>query len=150
MRISDWSSDVCSSDLGMSTADPYATLDYVEKYTEEVNNIASKDKAIDNIFMLNGIGGGGMSTASNTAITGFVLKTWNKRDKSTEQVQQSLQQQLSSVAGLQIATFMPPALPTSGGGMPVQFVIGSTGTYANLQTIGDEVLKRARESKKFI
>src|SRR3546814_14595895 len=113
MRISDWSSDVCSSDIGMSTADPYATLDYVEKYTEEVNNIASKDKAIDNIFMLNGIGGGGMSTASNTAITGFVLKPWNKRDKSTAKVQQSLQQHLSSVAGRQYPTFMHPPIYTT-------------------------------------
>jgi multidrug efflux pump len=136
--------------IGMSTADPYATLDYVEKYTEEVNRIASKDQAVDNIFMLNGIGGGGMSTASNTAITGFVLKPWTQRDKNTEQVQQSLQQQLNNVAGLQIATFMPPALPTSGGGMPVQFVIGSTGTYENLKEVGDEVLKRAIDSKKFI
>src|SRR3546814_6019445 len=30
--------------IGMSTADPYATLDYVEKYTEEVNNIARSEE----------------------------------------------------------------------------------------------------------
>src|SRR5690606_15636786 len=31
-----------------------------------------------------------------------------------------------------------------------QFVIGSTGTYEDLKQVGDEVLKRANESKKFI
>lgn len=136
--------------ISMSTADPYATLDYVEKYTQELTDIATKDPAVDNIFLLNGIGGGGMSTSSNTAIAGFVLKSWNERDKTTAQVQQELQQKVNGIAGLQVATFIPPSLPTSGGGMPVQFVIGTTDNYANLKTVGDEVLKRAYESKKFI
>src|SRR5699024_620843 len=51
--------------LSQSTADPYVTLDYLESYTSELNQIADDIPAMDNLFLLNGIGGGGTTVSSN-------------------------------------------------------------------------------------
>lgn len=136
--------------IAMATADPYATLDYIEKYTDQVTDIVMADEAIENVFMLNGIGGPSMTGSSNTAISGFVLKSWNKREKNTHDTQVALQAELGKVAGLEVAAFVPPPLPTAGGGLPIQFVIGTTDSYENLKEVSDEVLQKALESKKFI
>ena len=136
--------------LSQSTADPYVTLDYLQSYTDQLNQIGKSIPAVGNIFQLNGIGGGSGASASNTALTGFVLKPWNKRDQSTQQVQKEISQKVNNIAGLKTAVFVPPSLPTAGGGLPVQFVIGTTEPTENLKTFSDEVMKKAQASKKFV
>ncbi|MGM0563096.1 MAG: efflux RND transporter permease subunit [Pseudomonadota bacterium] len=136
--------------LGMATADPYATLDYVEQYTRELNVMVEDRDDIENLFLLNGIGGGGTAGSGNQAIAGFVLDSWTDRDLGTQEIQQELQNEVSNIAGLDIATFVPPSLPTTGGGLPVQFVVGSTDSPQNLNEFADEILEKGRESKKFI
>jgi len=136
--------------LTSSTADPYVTLDYLEPFTREFNDIADTMPSVDNVFLLNGIGGGGSTTASNTALAGFVLKSWNEREQSTAEAKNELSEKINSIAGLQVAAFVPPSLPTAGGALPVEFVIGTTEPTENLQELANEVLEKARASNKFI
>ncbi|MGL6160050.1 efflux RND transporter permease subunit [Microbulbifer sp.] len=134
--------------LTLSTADPYATLDYVEQYTRELNEIAERLSEVENIFLLNGVGGSGDS--SNSAIAGFVLESWNKRDRDTTQMQEIISREVAQIAGLKVAAFVPPSLPTAGGTLPVEFVVGATEPVPNLAAFADEIMERARASKKFI
>ncbi|HEX5678117.1 MAG TPA: efflux RND transporter permease subunit [Alcanivorax sp.] len=136
--------------LTSSSADPYVTLDYLEPFTREFNDIADTMPAVDNVFLLNGIGGGGSTTASNTALAGFVLKSWNEREQTTAEAKNELSQKVQNIAGLQVAVFVPPSLPTAGGMLPVEFVIGTTEPTENLQEFANEVLEKARASNKFI
>ncbi len=134
--------------FSLAVADPSSTLDYVERYTEEVTAIAKEVPEVQNYFLFNGSGGGG---ASNSAIAGFVLKPWSERDRSTKQVlEQSLQPKISEVTGLNVFALIPPALPSAGGDGGSEFIIGGIGSLQQLQELADAVLAKAYASKRFI
>ena len=135
--------------FSIGSADPSATLDYVERYTEEVTRIAKGVPEVENYFLFNGgFGGGG---ASNSAIAGFVLKPWSERSRSTKQVlEQDLQPKIAEVTGLNVFALIPPALPSAGGDGGGEFVIGGIGSLQQLQELADAVLAKAYASKRFI
>ena len=132
--------------LTISSADAYATLDYLELFTRELNEIADRHEEVENIFLINGAGG----NSTNSAIAGFVLNSWNKRDQDTQEMQGIISGEVSSIAGLKVAVIVPPSLPTAGGNLPVEFVIGSTEPVENLASLADEIMGRAYASRKFI
>ncbi|MFN3713629.1 MAG: efflux RND transporter permease subunit [Alcanivoracaceae bacterium] len=134
--------------LAIAQGDPTMTLDYLEKYTRQMNRIAENKDEVENLFLLNGLGGAGAAT--NSAFAGFVLNSWNERDRSTIAMQQDIEGELQKIAGLQMFSFVPPSLPSAGGGPPVQFVIGSTDSFENLLELSDQILTRAYQSRKFI
>jgi multidrug efflux pump len=137
--------------ITFSESDPYTTIEYLQRYTRELSVIAKGLPENENFFLLNGVGAGGSAVSTNTAIAGFVLKPWTERKRSSQQVlNESINPQIAKIAGLQIAAFIPPALPTGGGGFPVEFVIGSTGPAENLSEVSDDIMNAARESHKFI
>ena len=132
--------------LTISSADAYATLDYLELFTRELNVIADRHEEVENIFLINGAGG----NSTNSAIAGFVLNSWNKRDQDTQEMQDIISGEVASIAGLKVAVIVPPSLPTAGGRLPVEFVIGSTEPVENLASLADEIMGRAYTSRKFI
>ncbi len=132
--------------FSIGSADPSATLDYVERYTEEITAISKNVPEVENYFLFNGGGG-----AANTAMAGFVLKPWSERERSTKQVlEQELQPKISEVTGLNVFALIPPALPTAGGDGGGEFIIGGIGSLQQLQELADAVLAKAYESKRFI
>ncbi|QDH69043.1 efflux RND transporter permease subunit [Marilutibacter alkalisoli] len=137
--------------FSIAMADPYATLDYVERYTEEITAISKTVPEVDNYFLFNGGFGSGGGGASPSAMAGFVLKPWSERSRSTNQVlQQSLQPQISEVTGLNVFAMVPPSLPSAGGDGGGEFVIGGVGDLSQLSELADAILQRAMESKRFI
>ncbi len=137
--------------FSIGSADPYATLDYVERYTKELTQIGKDTPEVDNFFLFNG-GFGGGGGASNSAMAGFVLKPWSERSRSTKQVlEQELQPKISQITGLNIFALIPPALPSAGGGGGgAEFIINGIGSLQQLQELADTVLEKARASKRFI
>src|SRR3546814_2390725 len=71
MRISDWSSDVCSSDL----ASPNAGTQQMRRYAKQIYNIVASHPEHDQVFQFTGING------LNTTLTGVILKPWEQRSK---------------------------------------------------------------------
>lgn len=134
--------------LTISSADAYATLDYVEQYTSQLNDIAERHDEVENFFLLNGVGGAG--NATNSAIAGYVLGPWNERDRDTAQMQAIISEEVAQIAGLKVAVVVPPSLPTAGGRLPVEFVIGATEPMESLAGVADEIMERALASRKFI
>lgn len=137
--------------FSIGNADPYATLDYVERYTEEITKIAKGVPEVDGFFLFNGGFGGSGGGASPSAMAGFVLKPWSERDKSTNAVlQQDLQPQMSQVTGLNVFALVPPSLPSAGGDGGGEFIIGGVGELSQLSELADAILMKAMESKRFI
>jgi multidrug efflux pump len=127
------------------SADSYATLDYLERNTAELNKLPAQAPEIRNVFIINGMGG------TNTAIAGFVLAPWDQRERTTAQVlEQNIQPHLAGIPGLNAFALVPPSLPSSGDGTPIEFVIGSTQPFAALQEVAQEILGRAMASGRFI
>src|SRR5690606_16940609 len=137
--------------FSIASSDPYTTLDYLERYTNQLPVIAQEIPEIDNIFQINGFGGGGGGSTSS-AIAGFVLKPWSERERSTKEVlEQDITPRLGQITGLNMFAVVPPSLPSAGGdGAPVQFVIGGTGGLEQLQELAGEIVGRAYGSRKFI
>src|SRR5688500_18892119 len=138
--------------FSIASADPYATIDYVERYTEEITKLAKTVPEVDGYFLFNGgFGGAGGGGASPSAMAGFVLKPWSERDRSTKQVlEQTLQPGMAEVTGLNVFALVPPSLPSAGGDGGGEFVIGGVGELSQLAELADAILQRAMASKRFI
>ncbi|GAB3514097.1 efflux RND transporter permease subunit [Pseudoxanthomonas daejeonensis] len=137
--------------FAVGSADAYTTLDYVERYTEELETAVKDIPEINDFFLFNG-GFGGGGGASNSAMGGFVLKPWSQRDRSTNQIlQQELQPKLASITGLNTFALVPPSLPTAGGdGGGGEFLVLGIGSLAQLSELSDAILQKAMESRRFI
>ena len=137
--------------FAVGSADAYTTLDYVERYTSELETAVKEIPEVNDFFLFNG-GFGGGGGASNSAMGGFVLKPWSQRDRSTNQVlQQELQPKLASITGLNTFALVPPSLPTAGGdGGGGEFLVLGIGSLEQLSELSDAILQKAMESRRFI
>ena len=125
-------------------APAYATSDYTEMFVKQVVDATKDIPEIDTRFSVVGFGG------TNTAFAGFGLVPWADRSRSQATVQQEVQNKLNGVAGVQAFVFAPPTLPGTGGGLPVQFVIRSTGDADQVYEVAEEIKDRAQKSGRFI
>lgn len=132
----------------LSTGAPNSTIDQTSLWAEYLVGKVGENDAVANIFQINGVGFSGPAT--NSAITGAVLKPWSERDKSNKQAQQELQGAGAEIPGLDTAAFIPPPLPGAGNGFPIQFIIGSTDESRAIYEVTQEFLNRLRESGMFM
>ncbi|WP_395675106.1 efflux RND transporter permease subunit [Inquilinus sp.] len=122
----------------------YANLEYMNRFSDkliqDLNGIADKDK----IFLVSGFDG------LSSAFGGMVFKPWSERTTSAAVQEASVQAALSGIAGLEGFAATPPALPGSGGGPPIQFVIKAPGSPEQVYALAEEVANEARKSGMFI
>jgi len=137
--------------IAQSEADPYATLDYLQRYTSQVSAAGLSVPEINNVFLLNGMGGGGSTGTPNNALAFMVLKPWDQRSRSTQTIlSNAIQPAVSNIAGIRVSAFTQPPLPSPGGFVPIQFVIGTTRPISELADVSEQVLQKARASGRFI
>ena len=72
------------------------------------------------------------------------------RERAQWEIQHELQAKLADVTGFQVSTFPRPSLPAPGRGLPVQFVLTSPASYAELDRAADELLGNAIASGHFM
>ncbi len=126
-------------------ADSYATLDYVERNTSQINRMIEEIPEVEKIFIINGFAG------VNTAGAGIVLAPWERRDRTTQEILESdVQHRLDALPGLNLFALVPPSLPSPGGGPPVEFIIGSTQPFEVMNEVTTQIVQRAMESGRFI
>lgn len=130
--------------ISMLSGSPNATLRQTGLYTEQVNKIFFTFPETDHTFQING------SSGLNTSIGGMVLKPWDERKRTSNELQPLVQDALNQVAGAQISAFQLPSLPGGGSGLPVQFVLKTTKPFSELNTVMLDFMARAQASGKFI
>ncbi|MBL0941981.1 MAG: efflux RND transporter permease subunit [Alphaproteobacteria bacterium] len=130
--------------ISLLSASPNATLNQTQLYSKEVYKLFSTVPEMDHVFQIDGRGG------LNSSIGGMVLKPWDSRKMTSNQLQPKIQALLSEIAGAQIAVFQPASLPGGGNGLPMQFVLGTTQSYEQLYEVSQELMKKAQESGMFI
>ncbi|RXT42276.1 efflux RND transporter permease subunit [Bradyrhizobium betae] len=126
--------------LMQSTLAPNATLQQKLLYSAEVHRRISAYAETAGVFQLDLVG---------SSIAGWVLKPWDKRDKTAAQLQPVLQQEMAGVAGAKIVAFQLPPLPGASG-LPIQFVIQTTDPFDRLDGIAKAFTAEALKSGKFI
>ena len=129
--------------IALATGAPDATLEQTTLYTRQIFRLMKGFPETDHIFQLDGIAG------LNSGIAGMVLKPWDQRKKTAMQMQPQLQGMLGGITGVRAVAFQPPPLPGAGGGLPVQFVIGTTESFDRLNAASQALLAKAYQSGMF-
>ena len=122
----------------------YANLDYLEDSTNRLYQVYRTVPEQAHVFTINGSGG------VHQAFAGILFKPWDERKRNQKQILQELQPKVATIPGAQVLAFSPPALPGSTGGPPMQFVITTTGDYAQLAKVVDDMQNAVRQSGLFI
>jgi multidrug efflux pump subunit AcrB len=128
--------------FGFVQAPPNITLNRLEESTRMVNQAFSEVPEREEYFLVH-MGG-------SSAFGGVRLKDWDQRERSAMQILPELQGKLGQIPGVRVFLQIPPSLPVPGGGLPVQFVIGSVADHRALAEIGQEVLGKAMASGNFM
>ncbi|MGR8998134.1 MAG: efflux RND transporter permease subunit [Gammaproteobacteria bacterium] len=126
--------------ITLSTSAPNATLQQRLVYSQQVYEKFIKHPETDHVFQLDTPG---------QSIAGMVLKPWDERKQTATELQPVIQQEMNEIAGVRVAVFQPPPLPGSRG-LPVQFVIGTTESFEDLNTVIQQFLQEAQKSGMFM
>ena len=115
-----------------------ATMEYTARYLDAIEAIAAQYPEFDRRFMF--IGGGQVSTAFG------VLRTvdWEDRTLNTRELQQKLLPQIMALPGVQAFPSLPPSLGQSFRAQPVNYVLVSNDSYANMARYAQQMLGEMR------
>jgi len=130
-------------------AAPTASLDQTTMLTEGITEIGNTMDEVERTFQFNGVTFGG-PPKPNTSITGFAFVPWSERERTSGDIKDVVQSRVEKIAGLESVVFEPPVLPGSSGGLPVQFVIGTTAEPRQLYDVAQEMVRKAQQSGLFI
>jgi len=130
--------------FAVTTAPPYANVNYLEKFTNLMNGIFEKYPEREAHFVINGAQG------ENGGFAGMIFKPWGERKRKAKDIQPLVQNDLNQIAGIKAFIFHLPDLPTGGDGPPVQFVLKTTDDYKTLYKYADELVTKAKKSGMFI
>jgi multidrug efflux pump len=122
----------------------YANLDYMDAYGERLDQAFSSFPETDLRFQIFG------SPTVNQGFAGMILKPWNERKRTAQQLQPLVQGEVGKVEGVQAFVFSLPPLPGSVGGLPVQMVLSSTATHEAVFTAMEQIKAKARASGLFM
>jgi multidrug efflux pump len=130
--------------FSLVTAPQYATLKYTTTFLDEIDQKTKDIPEVTTRFSVAGTG------SANSAFAAWVMKPWDQRTRSQQQIQQDIQPRLDKVAGLQAFVFAIPSLPGTGGGLPVSFVVQSTDSADRVYEQAEAIRMKAMQSGKFI
>lgn len=129
--------------ISQLTAAPNATLSQTRLFSNEVFKIYRQFPESERIFQIDGASG------LNTSIIGMGLTPWDKRKRTSNDLQPIIQQKLDTITGAIIAAFQLPPLPGARG-VPVQFVIETTESFDRLNEVNQAIIAKARAGGLFI
>ncbi len=130
--------------FALTKAPQYSNLDYADLYVAKLDQGLTSFPETYLRFILNGRFG------PNQGIAGVILKPWNERTRSAQQLMPLLQQKVNAVTGLSAFVFNLPPLPATIGGLPIQMVIYSPGDYKSIYLEMEKIKAAARKSGLFI
>jgi multidrug efflux pump len=126
--------------IAVATPAPNATLQQRLMYDAQIEKVFTRFPETDHVFQLD---------VPGQNIGGAVLKPWDQRTRTTNQLQPMMQQALGGIAGFRTVAFQPPPLPGSNG-LPIQVAIGTTQPFNALNTVAQQFLQTAIKSGLFI
>lgn len=128
----------------MGTAPSTANLDYIQANMGLVTDMikAQPESAASLAFV--GV------PSSSQAFGIAPLVPWSEREKSQKQMQEFFAKEVKHIPGMAITTFQMPELPGASSGLPIQFVITTSNSFASLFQIGTSVLEKVQKSPLFV
>lgn len=128
----------------LTTGPQWTNLDYLNTYVEGYHDTLSEMPEYQTSFLINGAGG------ASSGFGGMLLKPWEERERGISDVLEEATERLEAFAGVEVAGFSVPALPSTDDGPPFQFVLKSLGGYEELYEAASALQDKADASGKFI
>ena len=110
-----------------------SSLSVADHYVNQAYNIIKKHPEVKHILEIGQPGG---------AMLVLVLKPWNQRKLTANQLQPLIQADMGLITGAQVGVFQPPSLPGGGGGAPIQIIITTPDDFTKLNIVVNELIKK--------
>lgn len=125
-----------------------ATVSYLNHYSAQIRSMLDAFPETEHVFQMNGTAGPG-GAGANGILVGMILKDWDKRNRSQQELVTLVQQKTNAITGLHVAAYPRSTLPGDTGTLPVGFVLTSTTDYAQMNTAANRVVDAAMKSGLF-
>ncbi len=122
----------------------YANINYVEQYTKPLQKIYGDIPALEDYFIINGM------SDVNTAFSAIILKPWDERKQSQQDVATKVNKEIAKITGLKSMTNQLPSLPGAGNTMGLQFIINSVVPFEQIFPVAQKLANEAKKSGLFI
>lgn len=121
-----------------------SNLEFLEEQSKRVEDLLLAIPETGTVYRVTGVG-----ASLNKGWAGVMLKPWDQRSRSAEDIMGELQEQLASVEGIVGSAFLPAPLPGSVGGFPVQMVLTSSLKHEDVFQAMETLKSAARSSGLF-
>ena len=126
--------------IGVGNAPEGATIDFTDRYSLQIVELFAEVPEQDRYFGFTGFNG-----VTNSIV--FVgLKDWRERERSAQQIAGSLFPQFSEIAGIMAFPVTPPPLGVRDFGQPVRFVVQTTQSWGELDTVVQRLIAKISEN----
>ncbi|MFP5397142.1 MAG: efflux RND transporter permease subunit [Gammaproteobacteria bacterium] len=111
-----------------------ATLEFTARYLDAIDAIGAQYPEFDRRFMF--MGGGQVS--QGTAL--FRTVDWTERERTTQELARDLLPKVNALPGVSAFPITPPSLGQGFRSRPVEFVLQTSDSYANLARVAQDFL----------
>lgn len=114
-----------------------ASLGYTDRYTQQVEKFADEIPEVDRIFAVVGV-----PQVSNSRV--FIrMVDWEGRDRKQQAITSELMPKMRGIPGVMAFPTNPPSLGQRAGSKPVQMVIMSSASYADIDKWAQQIIDKA-------
>jgi multidrug efflux pump len=126
--------------LGVFTGPDGATLDYTEKYARQLEGIYSQTQDVERFFVVAG------NPTVSQGISFVGLTDWAARDRRSPEIAKELFPKFAAIPGVLAFPVTPPSLGQSPRERPINFVIATSASYAELDEVTNQFLAELRKN----
>ena len=130
--------------VGQIQAPEGSSPEYVDKFTRQIEEIYAKTPEIDRYFAVVGY------NPTYPSIQFGVLKDWHERSKTQMQIVEELKLKFGKLTGVNAFPQNRPSLGQSVVSKPVNFVLQTNGSYADLAKMVTQMLDAAKGNPGFV
>lgn len=125
--------------ISIATGPEGASLDYTDKYVRQIETLVNEIPEVDRVFAIVG----SPLVSNGRVITRMV--DWDKRDRKQQQMTSELAPKMKNIAGVTAFPTNPPSLGQRAGSKPIQMVIMSTASYAEIDRWSQQIIDKVSD-----
>ena len=116
---------------------------YTSRYADDIEKILQGVPELRSYLMIVGAG-------DVTRVMSFArMQDWSEREKSQQTIVQQISPKLRAIPGVQASASNPPSLGGRGFGKPFQFVLQSSSSYEDLNTVARKLIGELSDNPGF-
>ena len=130
--------------INFALAPDGSSVNYIDRYTRQIEAVVESAPETERYFAVVGF------PAETNAIVFQGLHRWEDRDRKQQAIVSEQTPKLyGGIPGIKSFSLNRPSLGQSFIARPVEFIVKSNGTYADLKRISDQMMAKIMENKGF-